>query len=92
MHLQLKALSKEAWLDNIFPNDQKIFGTEVTLPDDADFLLMIIRAIPSFCIVLVDTSVFYMLAAVCFGMMRGLFLLNLGVVGNFSEVQNEFRK
>lgn len=87
---QLYALSQEGWLDNVFPDNKKVIGTSISLPEDADFLLMIIRAVPAFCIVLVDTSVFYMLAAVTFGMMRGLILLNLGVVGNFSEVQNVF--
>lgn len=76
----------------MFPNEKSILGTTINLPDDADFLLMIVRSLPSFLVVLVDTSVFYMLTAVAFGMIRGVVLLNLGVVGNWSEVQGEFRR
>lgn len=88
----LKALSQEGWLDSIFPSNKEILDTTIPLPEDGDFLLMIARVIPSFFITLIDTSVFYMIMAVIFGMTRGLVLLNLGVVGNFSEVQTEFRR
>jgi len=88
----LKALADESWLSSIFPSDVKIPQTDIPLPQDGDFLLMIARAIPSFLLTLIDTSVFYMIMAVVFGMTRGLVLLNLGVVGNFSEVQSEFRR
>ncbi|CAD7698647.1 unnamed protein product [Ostreobium quekettii] len=89
--LSLKSLSTEGWLASFFPNGVYILGTSINVPSDGDFLLMIVRCIPSFLVVLVDTSVFYMLAAVAFGMIRGVVLLNLGVVGNWSEVQREFR-
>ena len=88
----LEALSRESWLSSVFPSDKKILNTGVPLPEDGDFLLMIARAIPSFLITLIDTSVFYMIMAVIFGMTRGVVLLNLGVVGNFAQVQTEFRR
>eukprot|EP00803_Ostreobium_quekettii_P008300 evm.model.scf_2302.2 EVM.evm.TU.scf_2302.2 scf_2302:9712-17129(+) len=88
----LDAISREGWLDSLFPDDLEILGTSITLPNDADFVLMIARSLPSFMIVLVDTSVFYIFGAVAFGMIRGLMVLNLGVVGNWSEVQNEFQR
>eukprot|EP00210_Caulerpa_lentillifera_P005023 g4797.t1 len=88
----LKALTDEGWLGSVFPDDTKIPSTDIKLPEDADFVLIFARSIPSFLITFIDTSVFYMIMSVFFGMARGLVLLNLGVVGNFSEVQTEFRR
>ncbi|CAD7698034.1 unnamed protein product [Ostreobium quekettii] len=90
--LSLQSLSREGWLAAFFPNGISILGTSITVPSDSDFLLVIVRSIPSFLVILVDTSVFYMLGAVAFGMIRGVVLLNLGVVSNWSEVQREFRR
>ena len=55
-------LSNEGWLSSVFPNEKTyLLKTDVHFPVDGDFLLMIARAIPSFLMTFIDTSVFYLL-------------------------------
>ena len=63
----LNALSHESWLSSVFPNEKTyLLHTDVHLPVNGDFLLMIARAVPSFLVTFVDTSAFYLImTAVC---------------------------
>ncbi|KAG2500666.1 hypothetical protein HYH03_001432 [Edaphochlamys debaryana] len=57
-----------------------------------DWVLAVVRLAPFILIILLDTSLFYQVATTLFGLIRGLFKLDLGVLTDWDQVVKEFYK
>ncbi|GIL75226.1 hypothetical protein Vretimale_7896 [Volvox reticuliferus] len=57
-----------------------------------DWVLAFVRLAPFVIVVLLDTSLFYQVSTTLFGLFRGLFKLDLGVLTAWEEVVKEFYK
>uniref|UniRef100_A0A6S8NKA7 1,3-beta-glucan synthase n=1 Tax=Dunaliella tertiolecta TaxID=3047 RepID=A0A6S8NKA7_DUNTE len=55
-----------------------------------DWLLQAVRVAPFVVIIYMDTSLFYQIATTIYGMLRGLFKLDLGVLTSWGEMVTEF--
>lgn len=56
----------------------------------ADWLLITVRVLPFIVIIFMDTALFYQLSTTVFGILRGLFTLDLGVLTSWNEMVSEF--
>lgn len=83
-----KLLNQVHWLSF---TDKQLYltglGIQTAFPyPDGDRILIIARIIPTYLLVLIDSSVFYTIGVVVFGELRGLMFLKLGVIANWKEL------
>ncbi|GLI62082.1 hypothetical protein VaNZ11_004642 [Volvox africanus] len=83
----LKLTFKVNWLEC---SDKKYFKKIPCI--GGDWVLAFVRLAPFIIVVLLDTSLFYQVATTLFGLFRGLFKLDLGVLTAWDEVVKEFYK
>ncbi|KAJ9527498.1 hypothetical protein QJQ45_025772 [Haematococcus lacustris] len=88
----IRAVLRHNWLP--CANERyTIMGTELPLTCiDGDWLLVFVRTLPFLMVCMVDTHVFYQVTLVVWGVVRGLCVLDIGVVGDWSSLVSEFHQ
>lgn len=59
---------------------------------DGDWILVVLRVLPSLLVCLADTTIFYHVALSLFGLARGLLRMDLGTAASWDELRADFHK
>ncbi|KAL4451723.1 hypothetical protein ABPG75_007385 [Micractinium tetrahymenae] len=87
------ALWHHGWLAPHKNGDGPFEGVQTSATAaDGDFLLVIVRCLPSFIVMFNDAQVFYLIVMAVFGSLKGIVQLNLGSISTFQEVVISFHK
>ncbi len=83
LHAQTQRLLQRDWL--ICAHDQyTIAGKDLGVPCvDGDWVLVFARFLPFIIVMLIDTHIFYQLTLIVWGVVRGINVLDIGVISNW---------